>query len=129
MMGIMMAGGTEMKYNAIYEIDCGVSPGFGVKYPDRILVREEFEADSQDNARINALRIAARFARDYLSNPDTGYTAVEIVSIRDRDGNIVSQEPLLEKIRGLEFKKGCAVIKCSIEEHLLMLALEDSKKS
>ncbi|MBI2449877.1 hypothetical protein HYV49_06320 [Candidatus Pacearchaeota archaeon] len=117
-----------MKYTALFGIDGGVSPGFGVKYPDYIERNEEFKASSYDSARMNALIIAARFAREHLSNPETGYTTVKILRISDEGSNVVPQEPLLERIKGLEFENGCAVVRCSTEEHLLMLALKQHNK-
>lgn len=125
---ILMVGGIEMKYTACFGIDGGISPGFGVKYPDYAEEVREFEADSYDSARMSALKIAARSAKDHLSNPKTGYTTVKILSLMDKDDNIVSQEPLLERVKDLEFENGCAVVKCSMEMHLLILALEQSNK-
>ncbi len=115
-----------MEYIAIYEIDCGVSRGFGLKEPDTDLRREKLNADSPEKAFSLAVDKAIYFARDYLSNPNTGMTTVKIVCFHDSLSNPLSQKPL-NKNPGLQFDEGRAIVKSSTLEHLLIFIREQSK--
>ncbi len=98
-----------MEYQATFGIDCGVSPGFGVKYPDFVREQEAISADSPQVAYQNAMGLAGKFADDYLSNPETGLTTVQLLSLRGPDGDV-------------SFDASKSVVKRSMLEHLLAFA-------
>jgi len=100
-----------MDYQATFGIDCGVSPGFGVKYPDYEKRTERINADTSQVAYENAMDLARKFADDYLSNPDTGLTIVQLLSLRGSDGEV-------------SFDVSKSVVKRTMLEHLLSSASE-----
>ena len=102
-----------MEYQATFGIDCGVSPGFGVKYPDYVREEKTFSADSPQVAYQNAISLATKFADDYLSNPDNGLTTVQLLSLRSSDGDV-------------SFDASKAVVKRSMLEHLLATSSESA---
>ena len=95
----------KMEYKAVFQIDCGVSQGFGIKYPDNIRRVEEFYAENNQAAYQNAMGLAKSFADDYLSNPDTSLTTVQLLSLRCSDGYV-------------PFDASKSVVKRSMLEHL-----------
>lgn len=101
-----------MQYTAMYKVDGGVSQGFGIKYPDQYDIKRDFEAEPAD-AYAFAMKIAKDYADDALSNPDTGKTVVELVSLRGPNGAV-------------EFDRKKAFVETSMLEHFLMFV--DSKK-
>ena len=102
-----------MEYQATFGIDCGVSPGYGVKYPDNVERTETLDADSPQVAYQNAMGLARNFADDYLSNPDNGLTTVQLLSLSNSDGDV-------------SFDASKSVVKRSMLEHLLSLASESA---
>ena len=100
-----------MEYRANFEIDCGVSPGYGVKCPDNVERTERIVADNPQVAYQNAMNLAEKFADDYLSNPKTGFTTVQLSYLRSPDGDVP-----------IDVSK--SVVKRSWLEHLLSLASE-----
>ena len=103
-----------MKYSARFKVDGGVSQGFGIKYPDQYEIERHFEAEPAD-AYALAMKIAKDYADDALSNPDTGKTVVELVSLRGPNGAV-------------EFDRKKAVVETSMLEHILMLVDSKEKK-
>ena len=102
-----------MEYKANFGIDCGVSPGFGVKYPDYVRRTEDFSADNTQTAYQNAMNLAEEFADDYLSNPETDLTTVQLLSLNGPDGLV-------------SFDASKAIVKRSRLEHLLAYASESN---
>ena len=102
-----------MEYQATFKIDCGVSPGFGIKYPDIVREEKTISAESPQVAYQNAMGLAGKFADDYLSNPETGLTTVQLLSLRGSDGNV-------------SFDASKSVVKRSMWEHLLSLDSESA---
>jgi hypothetical protein len=102
-----------MEYQATFGIDCGVSPGFGCKYPDYVREEKTFSADSPQVAYQNAMGLAEKFADDYLSNLETGLTTVQLLSLRSSDGNV-------------SFDTSKSIVKRNMLEHLLALASESA---
>ena len=100
-----------MEYQAKFDIDCGVSSGFGLKDQDNIEITEKLIADSSQVAYQKAMHLARTFADDYLSNPDTGLTTVRLLSLSGAEGKI-------------SFDESKAVVKRSMLEHLLGFASE-----
>src|SRR3989338_5785995 len=96
-----------MEYQAIFGIDCGVSTGFALKDLDYVRRTEEISADSPEMAYDLAMVQARRFANDYLSNPETELTAVQLLSLNGPNGLVVP------------FDASKAIVKCSMLEHLL----------
>ena len=68
-------------YPATFGIDGGVSPGFGVKYPDYIEKDIIIQAENGIDAVDKAYDKAKELSREHLSNPNTGTTKVFILSI------------------------------------------------
>lgn len=101
-------------YQAIFEIDCGVSPGYGVKYPDRQERTERIVADTPQAAYQNVMSMAEKFAYDYMSNPENGLTTVRLLSLRGSDGPV-------------PFDAQKSVVRRSMLEHLLALASEEKR--
>jgi len=102
-----------MEYQAIFGIDCGVSPGFGVKYPDFVREQKVISADSPQVAYQNAMSMAGKFANDYLSNPDNGLTTVQLLFLRSPDGDV-------------SFDASKSIVKRSMLEHLLAISSESA---
>ncbi len=94
-----------MEYTANFLIDCEVSLGFGVKYSDKVERIERFVAETPQVAYQNAMEIARKFADDYLSNPDTCSTTVQLSSLR-ADGDVSFDVPK-------------SVVKRSMLEHIM----------
>ena len=110
-----------MEYEAHYEINCGgpygfdVKPhGFDVKYSHLVNLTEQITAENNEGALRHALSQAKKFADNYLSDPETGFTTVKLLSLYSEDGDV-------------EFDREKAVVKRSMEEHLL--AALDSEES
>ena len=105
-----------MEYKANYGIDCWISPGFGVKYPDFVREQKVISADSPQGAYQSAMDLAGKFADDYLSNPETGLTIVQLLSLSDSDGDV-------------PFDASKSVVKKSWLDHIVRIAsLEDKMK-
>ena len=108
-----------MEYTARYEIDGGVSPGFGVKYPEYYVRTEAFPAENPAHARNRAFSKAMLYAIDSLSNPETGWTGVTILTLEDKEGKRVE----FSKMKGA----GCHML-----SHLQLLSdpsLEEKVKT
>ena len=103
-----------MEYQATFGINCGVSPGYGVKYPDNVKRTETLSADSPQVAYQNAMSMARKFADDYLSNPENGLTTVQLLSLRSSDGVV-------------PFDVSKSVVKRSMLEHLLLILSEEKR--
>jgi len=104
-----------MEYQATFEINCGESPGFGVKYPAYERRTEKISAENPQVAYDKAMTQAGKFADDYLSDPVTGFTTVLLLGLSSPDG-------------GVSFDASKAVVKRSMLEHLLALALVSEEK-
>nr|AQS33447.1 hypothetical protein [uncultured archaeon] len=102
-----------MEYNATFGIDCGVSQGFGVKYPDFVRREESFHTDTPKEAYRLAMQQADEFAMGYLSNPNTGLTIVRLLSLSGPGGNV-------------PFDASEAVASRTTGEHLLALVSGDN---
>jgi len=107
-----------MEYQATYGIDCGVSHGFDLKDSDYIKITDIISADNPKDAVAKAIRLAREYSQDYLSNPKTDYTTVKLLSLVNSYGRWVKQQALIKNPE-VEFEDGCAVLKCSMLEHLL----------
>lgn len=94
------------EYKVIYGINCGVSHGYGIKYPDYEERTEKILAEDDDSALRNTIMQAEKFADDYLSNPDTGLTTVRILNLVGPNGEV-------------SFNIKDAIVKRSMLEHLL----------
>ena len=103
-----------MEYKVFFGIDCGVSTGFGVKYPDYVREQEIISADNPQVAYQNAMNLARKFADDYLSNPDKCLTTVQLLSLDGPKGAV-------------SFDASKAVVKRSMLEHLLALDSEEKR--
>ena len=108
-----------MEYEAYYEINCGGPHGFGVKlhgfdvkHSRLVDLTEQITAENDEDALRHALRQAKKFAKSYLSDPETGFTTVKLLSLYSEDGDV-------------EFDREKAVVKRSMEEHLLALTSEE----
>lgn len=95
-----------MKYEAVFGIHCGVSPGYGVKSPDYVELRETLDAKCHSKALMAAMKRANFFADDYLSDPETGLTTVRLLQLRYKGQDI-------------SFDSERAVVRRSELEHLI----------
>lgn len=96
----------EMEFKAAYHIDCGESPGFGVKSPAEEYREETITVDGPEHAYDEAMNRAKILAGDYLSNPDTGYTTVHLLSLKGPEGFVA-------------FDTSKVIVRRSMLEHLL----------
>ncbi|MBI4451276.1 hypothetical protein HY642_04845 [Candidatus Woesearchaeota archaeon] len=104
------------RYKAEYHIDHGVSQGFGIKYPDESTERYEFAAESTIDAILEMEARAAHYAREFLSNPETGRTTVTLKRLEAADGTsidvlaeiakAVPRDSRLEDYKKLHFPNG-----------------------
>ena len=131
-----------MKYFAKFGIDGGVSPGFGVKYPDYSEKEETFELDekhlSDENAFARAAIIGYNLSRDSLSNPNTNKTKITLLSVINEKDISLNQEEFISKYDGIAFtdgksinfktENGKIIFICSQLEHLLMMAFKYNSK-
>ncbi len=76
------------EYRAVFEIDGGVSQGFGVKYSDKYTREEIISSSGGGEAYKTAMIFARGLARDSLSNPETGKTVVRLISLTGNDGPV-----------------------------------------
>ena len=83
-----------------------------MKYPDNVKRVEEFSAENNQAAYQEAMELAISFADDYLSNPNTGLTTVQLSSLNGPNGAI-------------SFDTSKSIVKRSMLEHLLSLASEN----
>lgn len=100
-----------MEYTIKFGINCGVSSGFGLKSSDYVEREERFSADTFISAVIQASKLATSFADDYLSDPQTDYMTVRLLSF-------------FEEKRELKFDKEM-VVRRSTLDHLLNTATEE----
>ncbi len=102
-----------MEYQATFGIDGGVSHGFGIVYQDYIREQRVISADNPQVAYQNAMNLARKFADDHLSNPDSGFTTVQLLSLSGSDGDV-------------SFDASRSVVKKSWIDHVAQIAsLED----
>ncbi len=104
-----------MVYKATFQIDCGVSSGLGSKSPESLQRTEDFVADTHQAAYQRAMRLANGFADDYLSNPVTNLTIVQLLSLRCYNPN----PPFNSDV---SFDVSKSVAQRSTLEHLLSFA-------
>lgn len=108
-----------MEYNAVFEIDGGVSHGFGLKEPDHYWRTEKIIANSNEDAMKQTIERVMYHANESLSNPDTGYTIVTLSSLIDENGRFLDQESLLDLVNEkVDFKDGQITVKHSISDHI-----------
>jgi hypothetical protein len=100
-----------MEFEARFHIDCGVSSGYALKSPDNVDRQETIIADGPEAAYKRAMAMATEFAEDYLSNPETGLTTVQLSSLRGPNGNVLFYAP-------------GSIVQCSMLEHILALPSE-----
>lgn len=98
-----------MNYKATFEIDGGVSNGFGLKQPDNTHRTEYISSPNPQDAYIKTMELATDHANNYLSNPETGYTTVKLVSLVGPEGNIPF-DPFKSTVRRSMFQHMIAVI-------------------
>ncbi|MEK6938970.1 MAG: hypothetical protein AABX04_08075 [Nanoarchaeota archaeon] len=113
-----------MVYQAIFGINCGVSPGFGVKYPDYVKREDILTVDNDMDALVAAAEQARNFSKDYLSNPNDNQTTVTFLELYDQNRKLVSQRQVLKEkgfdcIKRFEWNGDMLVTRCSKLEHLL----------
>lgn len=78
--------------------------------PDSVTEREKIQAENPQEAYRKAMDLASRMAKDYLSNPDTGITKVQLQHLFDPNYASVPFDP------------SKSIVRCSVLEHLLALA-------
>ena len=103
-----------MQYRATFGINCGVSHGFGLKDPDYVTRTEKVSAENPQAAYNEAMIMAAKFADDYLSDPNAQLTTVRLLSLMDGKSKV-------------PFDASAARVKRTMLEHLLS-ALSQAEK-
>ena len=120
-----------MEYKATFGIDCGVSHGFGVKYPDYVNLDEALTANDDISAISAAAKLAITLSRDYLSNPKDNLTKVTLLELYDQKRNRMNIKEVLKQngydsIKSFEWDDdGKLITKCSMLEHLLRASLSE----
>ncbi len=104
-----------MEYNARYFIDCGVSSGFGMKDPDNLVRTQKILADNSEDAYKIAMKLAENFADDYLSNPQTGLTTVQLLSLNNQNDQV-------------SFDPSRSIVKRGILEHFFLSRVRRPQK-
>jgi hypothetical protein len=80
-----------MEYQATFEIKCGV---YSSNTPlEQFQKTETFSADNVNFAGQKVRVRAKKLAHNYLSTPDNGSTRVNLVSLKDAQGEIVFSPP------------------------------------
>ena len=100
-----------MKYKAVFDVDGGVSHGFGLKSPDYYKKKEEFDLDNKgDDEQVisYAIYLGRKIAIDSLSNPKTDLTKVTLTGLYGPEGQI-SQKEFISKYDGIKDKKGKSI--------------------
>jgi hypothetical protein len=115
-----------MEYQATFEIDCGDSPGYGVKYAHKENRDENLTAEDDFNAITEAGKKAIEFSKNYLSNPDNDLTTVTLTRLDNSQGKPIDIKRVL-KSKGYDLlerfewnREGQLVTECSMLEHLLL---------
>lgn len=106
-----------MEYTATYDIDGGVSHGFGFKEPDRYTKTEKFEAEGPAHARNRAFSKAMTHAIDSLSNPETDLTKVTILDLKDSEGKRI-EFPVMNCATCDMLSHGLIICNSSLEERV-----------
>ncbi|MEK6848321.1 MAG: hypothetical protein AABX65_01685 [Nanoarchaeota archaeon] len=117
-------------YTAIFEIDSGVSQGFGIVYSEKYEERENITASNDEEAMLLTAKRAAYWARESLSNPNTCRTDVKITSLLEgnRTINQKTTTSLVKKLDFLRFENNCALLSLTREEKLLIRVFETQRK-
>lgn len=79
---------TKDSYRATFGIDCGVSTGYCQKRPEQVEITEEITAESPEDAYRKSNKLAIEYADNYLSNPVTGRTIVQLMHLEGPEGEI-----------------------------------------
>ena len=69
------------EYRATFKINGGESNGFGLKSPIEETRTEIILAPDEPQAYVCAIRLAEDFSNNYLSDPNTGLTRVELLAL------------------------------------------------
>ena len=76
-----------MDYQAVFGINCGASSGLTLR-PDYVKRSEPLTAETDREAYQDSMAMARTFAVNYLSNPNTGLTRVELLSLKSPEGDV-----------------------------------------
>ena len=80
-----------MEYKATFGIDGGISHGFALKEPDYYERYDKIIADSNEGAMMKAFDRTKYYANESLSNPNTRYTIVKLLNLKDEKGIHLNQ--------------------------------------
>jgi|GEM_PF-6349731 len=112
-----------MEYKALFEIDGGISYGFGITYPDQSKSTKMIIADNIFEAGLKAINTAKYLSKQHLTNPNTDVTKVTLVELIDQNGKIIKTEQLEELAQRfrlkIEVEESHIVAKSSLWEHLM----------
>jgi hypothetical protein len=100
-----------INYTAIFEVDGGISHGFGLSEPENYEERREFEFDEKHNSEqilAKAVCIAKKIAVNALSNPITELTKVTLLNLCGPNGEI-DQKDFTSKYTHIGDKKGNSI--------------------
>ncbi len=127
-----------MAYKVVYDINCGLSHGFGLKEPHHYVKEEEISAEDDRSALHRAAINAIKHSRDHLSSPVDDFTTVILADLYGPEGKINIRKFLNEMgydgigINGQKYfewnEQNQLVTKCHMLEHLLLLGAESKSK-
>ena len=81
-------------YTAVFEIEHGVSKGFGVVYNDIITKSKLISAESDIEALKHAYHFGEQLVKNYLANTD-GYKTATLISLKDETNSEIDQVSLI----------------------------------
>ena len=100
-----------MKYKAVFDVDGGVSQGFGLKESSYYKEEKEFDFDGKgDDKQVigYAICLGRKISINALSNPNTNLTKVTLIGLYGPNGEIDQKEFIL-KYKGVKDKKGKSI--------------------
>lgn len=95
-------------YTAIFEVDGGISHGFGLSEPENYQERREFELDEKypfEQVLAKSVCLGRKIAINALSNPRTELTKVTLLNLYGPNGEI-DQKDFTSKYASIKDKKG-----------------------
>jgi len=100
-----------VNYIATFEVDGGISHGFGLSEPQNYEERREFEFDeeySSEQVLAKSVCLGRKIAVDALSNPITELTRVTLLKLCGPKGEI-NQKDFTSKYTHIEDKNGNSI--------------------
>lgn len=100
-----------IKYNVRFNVDGGLSHGFGLNEPSNYNEEKEFEMEEKCSPEYiigKSIILGKKIAMDALSNPNTSLTEVTLLEIYGPNGKI-SQKEFVSKYSSVGTKSGKSI--------------------